>query len=63
MSSVSVCVSVCRTMGAPTAAPIVTKLGHQMLHVTSSKVTASHFRSEAVLRPKSRSKVAFGVCQ
>ncbi len=56
MSSVAVwvCEGVCQAMGAPTIAPIVTKLGQQMLHITCSKVIAPHLRSEAVLRPKAR---------
>ncbi len=52
------CVSVCQAMGAPTAGPIVTKLGQQTLHIRSSKVIALHLRSEAALRPKLRPHVA-----
>ncbi len=51
--------SVFRAIGAPTAAPIVTKFGQQMLLVICSKAIAPHLRSEAVLRPKSRSNVIF----
>ncbi len=43
-------------MAAPTAQPIVTKLGLQMLNITSLKLIPPHLTFEAVLRPKSRSK-------
>ncbi len=52
-----VCRSACQAMAAPTAAPIVTKLGLQTLNITSFKLIQPHLRFEAVWRPKSRSKV------
>ncbi len=39
-------------MGAPTARPIVTRLGRQTL-LTSSKAIAWHFRSEAKIEVQS----------
>ncbi len=39
--------------------PIVTKLGQHILLLTNSHSITSSFTSEAVLRPKSRSKIAF----
>ena len=56
---VCVCRSVCQAMVAPTAVPIVTKLGLQTLNITSLKLIPPHLTFEAVLRPKSRSKVPF----
>ncbi len=58
---VHLCVSesACQAMAAPTAAPIVTKVGLQTLNITSLKLIPQHLTFEAVLRPKSRSKVPF----
>ncbi len=49
-------------MAAPTAKPIVTKLGQQTLHIAYLKVITPHLRFEAVLRQKSRSNVTFTAC-
>ncbi len=51
--------SVCHIMGTPNAAPIVTKLGQQMLHST----TLSAISSETDLRTKSRCNVTFTACR
>ena len=51
--------SACQAMAAPTAAPIVTKLGLQTLNITSLKLIPPHLTSEAVLRPNARSKVPY----
>ncbi len=45
-------------MGDPTATPTVIKLGQRTLLLASLQAIASHFASEEVLRPKSRSMVA-----